>query len=82
MYYYQREKMKCKNCKTMINIDKFGGYQHYISTKKSMDENVRNGYYRIIAKSQFEMIYQCIDCHTKWALAEPDFPIAGYLEQR
>ena len=47
-----------------------------------MDNNVNNGYFKIISTSQFEVVYQCNECHTKWALAEPDYPIAGYLEQR
>ncbi len=74
--------MKCINCEKIKNIDGFGGYLHYSSTRQSMDNNVNNGYFKIISTSQFEIVYQCNECHTKWALAEPDYPIAGYLEQR
>ena len=44
--------------------------------------SVNNGYFIIVDVSQFEIVYQCKKCHTNWALAKPDFPITGYLEQR
>lgn len=62
-------------------IDGFGGYQHYQSTKKAMEHNVATGFFEIIEQNQYERIYQCKECHTKWVLAEPDFPITGYLKQ-
>lgn len=74
--------MKCSNCRILINIDGFGGYEHYISSKKSMDNNVNNGFFKIIIQNSYETIYECNECKTKWALSEPDFPYKGYFEQR
>lgn len=74
--------MKCKNCQKINEIDGFGGYLHYSSTKEFMDDNVASGHLKIIAITQFEILYQCEKCQTKWALAEPDYPVTGYLEHR
>ena len=74
--------MKCQNCKSLISIDGFGGYLHYSSTKESMDNNVHNGFFKIAMSTSYETIYECNKCHTKWALAAPDFPITGYFIQK
>ena len=74
--------MKCANCKTLVNIDKFDSYKQYVSTKESMNKNVSNGYFKIAKWSQLETIYECNECHTKWALAAPDFPVMGYFVQQ
>lgn len=74
--------MKCENCKKIVAIDGFGGYIHYVSTRKTMDDNVVNGFFQMIEQNQFERIYQCKVCSTIWVLAEPDFPVTGYLIQR
>lgn len=71
--------MKCKNCKELMPINGFSGYSHFQSTKKSMDNNVKNGFFKVVEKNQYETIYQCTTCQTKWVLAEPDFPVMGYF---
>ncbi len=73
--------MKCEQCKQMVQIDGFGGYSHYASTKKIMESIVQNGIFEEIKENEFEKHYKCKICHTIWILAEPDFPVKGYLIQ-
>jgi len=74
--------MKCNNCNSLISIDGFGGPSHYLLTKKSMDNNVNSKYFTVIEVNNYETVYQCIRCGTKWALAEPDFPVTGYFVEK
>ena len=71
--------MKCDNCNSIIEINEFGGYQHFQSTKNSITENVKNGYMKKVSENSFETMYECNCCHTKWKLSAPDFPIMGYF---
>lgn len=74
--------MRCLNCGSLVSLNGFGGYEHYETTKQAMDNNVKNGYFKIVEISQFEIVYQCNDCATKWALGEPDFPVVGYFMEK
>lgn len=74
--------MGCSACGKLISIDGFGGYGHYRSTKTGMDLNVQNGYFKVVNQDRFETVYQCLECKKEWVLAEPDFPVAGYLKER
>lgn len=74
--------MKCEQCEKIIQIDGFGGYLHFDSTKKILDGIVEKGLYEKIEASSFENYYNCKACNTTWILAKPDFPVKGYLVQR
>ena len=74
--------MKCENCKKMKAINGFTGYQHFSSTKAVLDSHVKNDFFEMVQKNSYEVIYRCKKCNTVWALATPDFPVCGYLEQR
>ena len=80
-YNERLQAMKCHNCQKIVPIDGFGGYQHYQSIKKAMEHHVATGFFQMMEGNQYETIYQCKECHTKWVLAAPDFPIVGYLKQ-
>lgn len=71
--------MKCKNCESLYEIKGFGGEMQYISTLEAMIKNTENGFFRIIVKSVNETVFECMDCHTRWMLAAPDFPAEGYF---
>ena len=66
----------------IIQIDGFGGYMHFISTKKILDNIVQKGLYEKVKDDPFEIQYKCKACNTIWALAQPDFPVTGYLIQK
>lgn len=74
--------MKCEQCEKIIQIDGFGGYLHYDSTKKMLDRIVERGLYGRIEENLFEIHYVCKVCNTTWVLAKPDFPVTGYLIQK
>lgn len=71
--------MKCQNCKSLAEINGFSGTMQFSSTKKAMTKNVINGFMAVISENEFETIYECTECHTKWRLAAPDFPVEGYF---
>lgn len=77
----RNKKMKCEQCKKIVQIHEFGGYLHYDSTKKMMDALVQKGVYEKTEPNMFEIHYPCKICHTIWILAKPDFPVKGYLIQ-
>lgn len=66
----------------MRQIDGFGGYFHYISTRDQLEELAREGVFEKSEPNPFEVSYQCKQCQTLWVLAEPDFPVKGYLLRR
>ena len=71
--------MKCEQCKKIIQIDGFGGYLHFTSTKGIMDSIVQKDIYEKTQANTFEIYYKCKVCNTTWVLVEPDFPVKGYL---
>ena len=73
------ENMECDVCGMMTQIDGFGGYLHYTSTRNNLDALVREGTFERWEPNSVEVCYRCKRCHTVWGLAEPDFPVTGYL---
>ena len=69
----------CPYCSVNEEIKGFGGYLHYISTKRGIENNIRNGYIIPLKESETVSVYECAGCHEKWELDKPDFPAAGYF---
>ena len=74
--------IKCERCGKIVQIEGFDCYWRYETVKQMFDDYVRQGYYEKLPSEWFEELFRCNVCGTVWALAEPDFPIRGYLEQR
>ena len=71
--------MKCSNCDSLTEIKSFSGELQFRSAEKSMAENVNNGFMKNILEDRFETVYECHNCHTRWRLTAPDFPVGGYF---
>jgi hypothetical protein len=66
-------------CNTMIELQGFGGYQHYEGTLNIMKNNIVNGFFTKVSENMFEITFQCTKCGQVWKLGIPDFPVQGYF---
>ena len=67
--------MKCAVCQRLRRTEAFATPEEYRAALARLTAEP----YEVLARDSFEVRFRCARCGTVWRLAEPDFPLRGFL---
>ena len=68
---------KCAACQRLRRTEAFSSPEEYRAALARLSAEP----YKVLSRDSIEVRFRCARCGTVWRLAEPDFPLRGFLSE-